>query len=314
MARLLVVALAGVFLAGCATQRVDLSRPISKDLPLSFIDLAEIREGSEKHQEILKEKKLLQKTELQQYVSNIGRRLASVSGRPHLPYQFFILDEDKVDVFSVGGGYVYLTRGMLEFVDSEAELAAVLAHEIAHVAAGVHTPGIGEQPNIKGKVLKQMLKAGAGAAGGAVGGPAGTAAGAALGGIGAAMPEIRKRFEKNQEMEADAQALRYLVDTQYDPRELVRFVEKLSQVDIPDIVKYIYLLNSHPPYEERREKLRELIKQVNFNKTQFKLNQERFSSIRLVTIQYGSVQPEFVTPPVTITNVEASPIAQTAKG
>jgi predicted Zn-dependent protease len=73
---------------------------------------------------------------LGRYVQEFGVRLAATSGRPGLPWTFRILDDPGVNAFAFPGGVVYVTRGMLAYLNSEAQLAGVLGHEIGHVAAG----------------------------------------------------------------------------------------------------------------------------------------------------------------------------------
>ena len=303
-----VIPVAVVYLtAGCATRQVDPSRPISRDLPLSYIDLAEIKIGAEQHQQVLKERKFYNQPELQQYVTSIGYRLASVSERPHLPYQFFILDDEHVDAFSFGGGYIYITKGLLEFVESEAELAAVLAHEIAHISAGVHTPTI-ERPITKKALFMKAISAGAGiaagAAGGFIGGSAGGIASKSVDKVSSeVVPQIRKRFQKPEELVADQKAVLYLRKANYDPRELLKFLDKLSHIKITDIERYIEFLNAHPPYQERRELLEEMMGEINFKKSTFELRNERFVSIRTMTIELDQVKqatPDPVSQPVPI--------------
>ena len=294
MVRLLVPLMLVVLLSGCV-KHVDPSRPMSRDMPLSYIDLAEIKEGSEHHKDLLGSVKFYHQPELEMYVTGIGDRLARVSERPQLPYRFFILDDDRVDIFSYGGGYIYVTRGMLDFVESEAQLAAVLAHEIAHVAAGAHTPSIKRLPGKKQLFLK-ALQLGAGAAAGAagsfVGGPAGKVASKSMDGITAAVPEIRKQFQKAEELEADQRAVLYLMKANYDPRELARFLDRISKTKAYDLLPYINFLNAHPPYEERREAVNELIQKINFKNRDFQLRQERFASIRTVMMHVDYIKTE----------------------
>ena len=293
MFRLLVPLTLICYLTGCATH-IDPSRPISRDLPLSYIDLAEIKAGSEDHKKVLENYKFYNQPELTQYVTSIGYRLASVSERPHLPYQFFILDDNRVDMFSVGGGYIYVTKGLLEFVDSEAELAAVLAHEIAHVATGAHTPKVEQRPT-KTQMFMRAMTMGAGAAAGVasgfVSGPAGKIASKSTDGImKEVIPEIRKQFKKSDELEADRRAVLYLREANYDPRELLRFLDKLSKIRILGIEQYINFLNAHPPYEERREVLKEMLGGIDFKDHSFTLRNERFVSIRMMTMHFDNVR------------------------
>ena len=69
------------------------------------------------------------------YVNNLGQKLAQVSRRPQIQYSFKIVNTDAVNAFSLPGGYVYVNRGLLDFVANESELAGIMAHEIGHVVA-----------------------------------------------------------------------------------------------------------------------------------------------------------------------------------
>lgn len=103
----------------------------------------EIEMGAQAHQAILKEYALLDNPALQGYVNEVGQRLARQSPRADLPWHFAVVDSPDVNAFSLPGGYVYLTRGILAYLNSEAELAAVISHEIGHVVArhGLRQPG-----------------------------------------------------------------------------------------------------------------------------------------------------------------------------
>ena len=78
--------------------------------------------------------KLYKNSAVDSYVSNIGKSLAAVSGRPNIPYTFQVVQDDSVNAFATMGGYVYVTTGLLEAADNEAELAGVVGHEIGHIA------------------------------------------------------------------------------------------------------------------------------------------------------------------------------------
>ena len=95
----------------------------------------EIELGRNMDGEIRREMGVYEDAELQRYVESIGMRLAKVSQRPNLPWHFTVVDEPAVNAFALPGGYIYLTRGILPFLDTESELAGVLGHEIGHVTA-----------------------------------------------------------------------------------------------------------------------------------------------------------------------------------
>jgi predicted Zn-dependent protease len=95
----------------------------------------EIALGRESDSQIKAEMGVYNDPELQKYVSDIGLRLAKLSERPTLPWQFTVVDQPAINAFALPGGFIYVTRGILPFLDNEAELAGVLGHEIGHVTA-----------------------------------------------------------------------------------------------------------------------------------------------------------------------------------
>src|SRR5438034_10468257 len=95
----------------------------------------EIQIGRQQDVEVRREMGVYGDRALQQYVSDIGLRLAQQSERPNLPWHFTIVDVPAINAFALPGGYIYITRGIMPFLDDEAELAGVLGHEIGHVTA-----------------------------------------------------------------------------------------------------------------------------------------------------------------------------------
>jgi predicted Zn-dependent protease len=95
----------------------------------------EISLGRESDAQVKAEMGVYNDPELQKYVSDIGLRLARQSERPSLPWQFTVVDQAAINAFALPGGFIYVTRGILPFLDNEAELAGVLGHEIGHVTA-----------------------------------------------------------------------------------------------------------------------------------------------------------------------------------
>jgi predicted Zn-dependent protease len=122
--------LAATLTVACATN------PVTGRRELNFMSEAqEISIAQESEPQIKAEMGVYNDPALQEYVSEIGMRLAKVSERPTLPWRFTVVDVPAVNAFAVPGGGIYLTRGILPFLDSEAELAGVLGHEIGHVTA-----------------------------------------------------------------------------------------------------------------------------------------------------------------------------------
>jgi predicted Zn-dependent protease len=96
---------------------------------------AELEMGKETDPEILASYGQYEDAELAAYLSAVGKRLGAVSHQPNIRYSFKVLDSAVVNAFAVPGGYVYVTRGMLAYLNDEAELAGVIGHEVGHVAA-----------------------------------------------------------------------------------------------------------------------------------------------------------------------------------
>ncbi|MDA1306818.1 MAG: M48 family metalloprotease [Acidobacteria bacterium] len=116
--------------AACATN------PVTGRRELSFMSEAqEIAIAQESDPQIKQEMGVYNDPELQAYVDDIGQRMARISERPQLPWRFTVVDVPAVNAFAVPGGGIYITRGILPFLDSEAELAGVIGHEIGHVTA-----------------------------------------------------------------------------------------------------------------------------------------------------------------------------------
>jgi predicted Zn-dependent protease len=117
-------------LAGCARN------PVTGRTQLALISEGqEIQMGRDASRQVEQSLGLVPDSALQAYVQRVGERLAAASERPQLPWTFRVVDDATPNAFALPGGFIYLTRGMMSLMDSEAELASVLGHEIGHVTA-----------------------------------------------------------------------------------------------------------------------------------------------------------------------------------
>jgi predicted Zn-dependent protease len=117
-------------LAACATN------PVTGKRELALVsESQEIAMGQEAAQQVEQSLGLVDDAGLQAYVRGIGTRLAAQSERPELPWRFGVIDDPVPNAFALPGGPVYITRGLMNLMDSEAELASVLGHEIGHITA-----------------------------------------------------------------------------------------------------------------------------------------------------------------------------------
>ena len=119
-----------LFLAACATNPVTGKREIAL-----VSEGQEVQMGQQGAQQVAQEIGLVNDQALQQYMQNIGAALAAKSERPNLPWTFRVVDDPTPNAFALPGGYIFMTRGLLNLMGNEAELASVLGHEIGHVTA-----------------------------------------------------------------------------------------------------------------------------------------------------------------------------------
>ena len=126
----LAAAVAAATLAGCARN------PVTGQRELALVSEAqEIQLGQQSAQEVAQSLGLVEDEALQRYVQEVGARLAADSERPNLPWTFRVVEDPTPNAFALPGGYIFVTRGMMALMNSEAELASVLGHEIGHVTA-----------------------------------------------------------------------------------------------------------------------------------------------------------------------------------
>lgn len=215
-----IILIVGLFLSltGCANNPVTGQN--------DFVMMSESQEmaiGRQSDVEVKKQYQVYPVKALQDYVNSVGQKLAKHSHRPNLEYHFTVLDSPEINAFALPGGYVYITRGIMAYLNSEAELAAVLGHEIGHVTArhGVRQQSAAQAANIgmtiasifvpqintvNGRNLSNML------------------GGALLSGYG-----------RDHELEADRLGAVYLARTEYDPQAIVKIIGVLKNQELQDI-------------------------------------------------------------------------------
>jgi beta-barrel assembly-enhancing protease len=259
-----------IFLTGCGIHRTSRDGIISQELPLTVDDLSEIQAGQKNHERVMWEYRVYESPKLEQYCNAIAASIAEVTTRPHLPYKVVLLDSDEVNMFGGPGGYIYVTRGMFDFIESEGELAGAIAHEITHVANYDYS-NIPQVGNMR-KAYNVMLQ-GSEIAKSSIG-TYGTVANYGLKGVGRAAPAIAHRFGHDQEVETDEKALEALVKAGYDPRGYLKFIEKLTKVEMDDIGRFALFMNAHPPFADRRTVLNNRIGNMHLQNGKIDFKQE----------------------------------------
>jgi len=157
-----------------------------------------------------------EKPELNQYIADIGKRLSAESGRPNLPWSYEIVDDASVNAFALPGGPVFITRGILGHLNTEAELAAVLGHETGHVAARHSANQMSKQ---------QVAQLGLG-----IGSILSPAVASASQVAGAGLQLLFLKYSRDDETQADELGFRYMTKVGYDPRQMVPLFQMLDGV------------------------------------------------------------------------------------
>ena len=255
------LALATTLLTACGSQVIN---PVTGQAERSVMSEAqEIEEGRKAHAEVLKEYPALKNPKLQAYVNGIGQALAKQSQRANLQWTFTVLDSPEINAFALPGGYVYVTRGIMAYMESEADLAGVVGHEIGHVTARhgaqratrQQTAGLGVlAASIFGLVLESQ---GVGGASDMIGGVAQNAAQGYV-----------AKYGREQELQADGLGAEYLSRVQFDPRNMVdvinvlknqeRFAADQAKADGRAAPAPNSWLASHPSNDQRLERITQL--------------------------------------------------------
>jgi predicted Zn-dependent protease len=202
----------------------------------------EIEIGRQLASVLLGSKPLHRDMALQRYVNRLGRWLSLQSPRPRLPWTFGVLDDPGFNAFAAPGGYVFVTKGLVDRVD-EAELAGILAHEITHVTAKHHLQALsakarsGLATQLLGSQLRNNL-------GGAI-----SAQMLALG-----RDLYSSGLDQGDEFDADRQGVALAARAGFDPYGLPAVLQQLRSA-APDNPLFTLALSTHPPAQRRLEQL-----------------------------------------------------------
>ena len=174
------------------------------------------------------------------YVQRIGQQLAAVSDR-ELPYEFRVINDSTPNAWALPGGKIAINRGLLMELGNEAELAAVLSHEIVHAAARHSAQSMQRGLLLQGAVLAAGVAAGNS-----------EYAGLALGGANVAAGLVQQRYSREAELEADYYGMQYMSRAGYDPRAAIRLQETFVRLAEGRRTSWLEgLFASHPPSPER---------------------------------------------------------------
>lgn len=235
--------------AGCAVNPATGSVDV-----VTMSESEEISLGKEVHEELIANTPVYDDPELQQYIQRIGKEIAEKSDRPDIEYHFTVLDLPDINAFALPGGYVYINRGLLAYLKSEAQLAAVLAHEIGHIT-GRHA--VRQDAAKKGANLLSIFT---------------------LLGTGSwILTDLNnlwssaaiKGYGREMELEADRFGAKYLYNSGYDPQAMIdtigilkdeeKFMRARTKAEGRKFKSYHGLFSTHPRNDIR---LRTVVKEA----------------------------------------------------
>jgi len=240
ISRLGAVSILLMFMQGCATD------PVTGKRTMAMSENWEINAGKKYHQQILKQYEVYDDPELQAYVNDIGQKLAKKSHRPDLPFTFTLLDSPQVNAFALPGGFVYITRGIMAYMNKESHLAGVIGHEIGHVT-GRH----GAE-----RAMQQQLATVA-----SVAVAVGTGSGDLLQASQMLGGALMSGYGRKQELESDRLGAEYIAHNHYDPDDMIDvigilkdqelFARQRAQEEGRQVQGYHGLFASHPRNDQR---------------------------------------------------------------
>lgn len=234
-----------LMLQGCAVNPVT-----GKQDFVMMSESQELAMGSQANAQINQQMSMVESAALQSYVQRVGDGLARNSHRSNLEYHFKVVDSADINAFALPGGYIFMNRGLMAYLNSEAELAAVLGHEIGHVTA---RHGVRQQSMAMGSgLLGQLVTIGTGV----------QAAGDLSNLLGSALV---KGYGRDMELQADGLGAEYLARSGYRPDAVLEVIGVLKDQDTfarqqaaaqgKQVESYHGLFASHPTHDQRLQQV-----------------------------------------------------------
>lgn len=273
MSRYYALLLALLFALSCATRNPgDPLRPGFNQ----FSKEQDIEIGRENAAEVKKQVDIVNNPRLQNYVKEIGARLAQQPEADSYPYEFTLINERSINAFALPGGPIFVHSGLLDAADNEAQLAGVLAHEISHVALRHGTSQASKAQMIQ---LPAVLA-------GAVLGNGGALSQIGQLGVGLGLEALITKYSRGAEKEADALGARIMSKAGYDPLQMAKFFEKLAAEggSRPPI-----FLSTHPDPGRRTELVQ--AEMATFPAAQYGYETGDFNSSKTLVAQLPAPKP-----------------------
>ncbi|HEY4899226.1 MAG TPA: M48 family metallopeptidase [Terriglobales bacterium] len=234
----------------------------------------EIKMGKQYAMMVEQTARMVQDPVINEYVNRIGQNLVRNSDAK-VPFIIKVIDSDEINAFALPGGFFYVNSGLILAADEEAELAGVMAHEIAHVAARHAMQQMTRAQYAQMATIPLIFV-----------GSWGIYEAASMA-INLALPLTFLKFSRNFECEADFLGVQYMYKTGYDPQAFVTFFEKIEAKNKKQPGTLARAFASHPPTPERITKTQEEIRKILPSQPEYVLDTSEFDSVkaRLAAIQ-----------------------------
>ena len=239
----------------------------------------EIALGKQMAQEVERQAKMVNDPVVAEYVNRIGQNLVRNSDAK-VPFTIKVLDSEEVNAFALPGGFFFVNSGLILNADNEAELAGVMAHEIAHVAArhGTKQATRGELTQI-GMIAASFVI------------PYSWTGYAIWEGASMAIPMGFLRFSRAMESEADMLGLQYMYKTGYDPTAFVDFFEKIQTLEKRKPGTMSKIFSTHPPTDDRIVQAQKNIATMLKERPEYVLNTSEFNDVKARLQMLHNVRP-----------------------
>jgi predicted Zn-dependent protease len=245
---------------------------------INFISLEkEIGMGRQLAAEIERQVKLIDDPTINEYVNRVGQNLVRNSDAK-VPFTIKVVESDEINAFALPGGFFYVNSGLILAADDESELAGVMAHEIAHVAARHGTEQASKAELINFASIPLIF----------MGGVGGFALRQAAGFL---IPMQFLQFSRKDEAEADYLGLQYLYKTGYDPGAAVSFFEKLQAKESAKPGTVSKMFSTHPPTGDRIEQSKKNIEAVLPDREQYVVTTSEFNQVKGLLAQLENTRP-----------------------
>ncbi len=268
VAALTYICLALIALIVCAGMTSCAVNSATGEKHLNLISEAdEVAMGQQADSQVVASIGLYADASLQRYVQELGTKLAKTSERPNLPWTFRVVDDPVVNAFALPGGFIYVTRGLMTYLENEAELSGVIGHEIGHVTAQhtVHSMS-SQQVTQLGIAVGEMIKPGLQRYGDY---------------LNAGLGLLYLKYSRDDETQADQLGFRYMVRAGNDPRQMIQVFDMLNRVSeaggggqLPE------WLETHPNPDHRSADFQKGIDTLQLNMNSLTVNQDSY--LRLI--------------------------------